>query len=127
MAATKTKKKPAKKKPTTKVKAKAKVKAIKARPLLDDKELKAEELDLRKEYPHIIRGTLRNIGGDPKKIKAWRVKRTVEIKCTMSKCKTIRRIATSDLHQCKMCPDCTIDERLRRRREARAAVAEKPK
>lgn len=119
MAATKTKKKAKT--------AKKKAPPVKPRPLLDTKELRDEEKLIRKDYPHVIKGTLRNIGEDPRKIKAWSAKRTIEIKCTKRGCKTIRRIATSDLHQCDMCPPCTIEERLKRRRDARALKAEKPK
>lgn len=117
----------AKTKKPAKAKPKAKKPTTKPRPLLDKEELKDEEKLIREDYPHVIKGTLRNIGEDPKRIKVWTTKRTVEIKCAKRGCAIKRRVATSDLHQVDKCPDCTIDERLKRRREARKLIAEKPK
>jgi hypothetical protein len=116
--------KPAVKKPAPK--AKVPVKA-KPRPLLEPAEIKTEETEWREDYPNIVKGSLRNIGDDPDHRKLWKAKRTLEIRCDQKGCNEKRRIATSDLHQCKLCNFHTVEERHRRRREARAAQAEKPK
>jgi hypothetical protein len=127
-AVRKTSRKAASKKNTvTKARPAKKVKKAAARPLLDSKELEAEEKDFRKKYSSIVKGSLRNIGDDPKKDKRWRTKRTVEIKCSKRGCGEVRRIATSDLHQVTMCAAHVIQERLARKRESRKAKAEKPR
>lgn len=96
------------------------------RKLLNQKELQTQEANLRKRYPHLVQGTLLNATkGNPlegltaEEVQRFHHKRSCIIKCT---CGTTRRIATSDLAQVKLCPDCTKDERNRRKRERRAAA-----
>ena len=116
--------------PATKATTKKKV-ASRPRPKLDDKALRAEERELKKKYPLIVQGTLRNVGEDPDQKPIWKTKRTVVIRCSVKGCKNRRRVATSDLHQVTMCEDCTQKHRLQRKRDARAearkAKQEKPK
>lgn len=96
-----------------------KTKQSRSRKILDEKELKESELELRKEYPKIVKGSLTNIDQD--KDSPHYQKRTVEIVCAKRGCQEVRRIATSDLHQVRMCEACTRLERLKRRRERRKA------
>ena len=104
-------KKAAKKAPATKV--------SRPRPRLDEKQLRTAEAELKKKYPHIVKGTLRNAeNGGP-----HNQKRTVEIKCSKPGCQVTRRVATSDLAQVTMCEEHTRQARLERRRAARKAKA----
>lgn len=104
-----------------------KAKKARPRPLLDAKQLVQVEQDLRKQYPNVIKGSLRNVGDDPDKNPEWASKRTVEIKCAHPGCTATRRIATSDLHQVTMCVEHTMAHRLERRRIARQGKAKKTK
>lgn len=97
------------------------------RKLLTPEELQEQETALKNKYSHLVKGTLLNATkGDPAKgltpneITKFRHKRSCAIQCT---CGLVRRIATSDLAQVKLCPDCTKDERNRRKRERRATAA----
>jgi len=106
------------------------------RKLLSKDELRAEEAKLRKKYPQIVQGTLRNAtkgqfveGLTPEETHKFKHKRSVLIHCQQSIvgektaiCGRPRRIATSDLAQVRMCEDCTRDERNARKRERRAAA-----
>jgi len=71
------------------------------------------ETTLIKKYPEqkIIKGSLRDVGT----IQGHGNKRTIEINCSNAKCTKKRRIATSDLHQTRYCPDCTKEVRQSRR------------
>ena len=103
------------------------------RKLLSPEELSEQETVLKGRYPHLVKGTLINAtkGGPipglvqaltPDEITKFRHKRSCAIKCT---CGIERRIATSDLAQVKLCPNCTRDERNRRKRDRRATAAAK--
>jgi len=83
--------------------------------------LETDELALSKKYPHIIKGTIRDVSNGKGK---FHHKRSVEIKCTFKGCKETRRVATSDLAQVKFCEQHTRMERLRRRRAARLVKVE---
>lgn len=104
------------------------------RKLLTQDELTTEEEKLRKRYPHIVKGTLRNATkGNPMdgltqdEIRKFKHKRSVIIQCQRTlvgqgeaPCTANRRIATSDLAQVLMCENCTREERNARKRERRA-------
>lgn len=79
-------------------------------------ELAAAELVLHRKYPHVVVGSLREIGTRDGK---FHMKRNVQIKCTFPECETLRRVATSDLAQVKLCEEHTRVTRLQRRRDAR--------
>ncbi len=106
---------------TPEVKATKAPKAKKARERqpLTAEELIDEERKLRKQYPKIVKGSLRNASTDEND--EFHNKRTVEIECATRGCKAVRRIATSDLHQVKHCVECTQKNRLNRRKLARQA------
>lgn len=89
-------------------------------------DLKAAEADLRKKYPRVIKGTLRDVGQDPNKDPRWKHKRTVEIRCAKRGCQETRRVATSDLHQVTLCEEHTAEARKERRKKQQAA-RRKPK
>ena len=96
------------------------------RKLLTTQELAEEETRLKSKYPHLIENSLLNAtkdqptaGLNDQEIKKFRHKRSCLIKCT---CEAERRIATSDLAQVTLCPNCTTNERNRRKRERRAAA-----
>ncbi len=92
---------------------------------LSPAELKEQEAILRKKYPAIVVGSLRNIG--TKKDKPHFNKRSVEITCAHRGCKETRRIATSDLAQVKQCEEHTRLARLKRKQEQRAKARKKRK
>lgn len=74
--------------------------------------LDAKESELRKEYPYIVKGSIRfHVSGVHKN------KMTVEIACQWPGCTETREVATSDLHQVKYCETHTREARLARRRE----------
>lgn len=79
---------------------------------LDSTELVQAEIALRKKYPHIVKGSLKNLGSRG----AYAGKRTVMIKCSAPRCASTRRVATSDLAQVRFCEDCTQARRAERRR-----------
>ncbi len=91
------------------------------RPLLDDEGLKAEESRLRKSFPRIVEGSLRNRGDR----EGYGLKRTVVIKCKTKDCPNTRVVATSDLHQVEFCEACTAEKRLARKQKARRARSPK--
>jgi hypothetical protein len=102
-----------------KTKDKTKAKARKDEPL----DLATTEKALIEKYHerNIVKGSLKEAGT----LKEFGNKRTIEIRCagageTGKGCKVTRRIATSDLHQVSMCPDCIRQVRLDRRKDARA-------
>jgi hypothetical protein len=84
----------------------------------------AEEKALIAKYPdqRIVKGSLQDVAGKGE----FAQKRSIEIECQRchdeKKEKTVRRIATSDLHQVKNCDPCVKEIRLERRKEARAAA-----
>ncbi len=84
---------------------------------LNREELAAHEAALRAKYPHIVEGTLRNIGTDPEK--DFYHKRSVVIACAQPECTKTRRIATSDLAQVKYCVQHAIEARRLARRKAK--------
>lgn len=83
-------------------------------------ELKAKETELRKKYPRIVVGSIRDI--ETKKGAPHYNKMTVEITCAKRGCNEVRRIATSDLHQVTMCEEHTLEQRRANRRAARLAA-----
>jgi hypothetical protein len=86
-------------------------------------ELKAAETSLVEKYGNrIVRGSLQEAGTS----KEHGNKRTVMIKCEYQGCHETRRIATSDLHQVKYCPEHIKQVRLEKRKDLRAKNA-KPK
>jgi len=83
-------------------------------------DLAAEEkllIDKYKDRCDIVKGSIKDAGTS----KQFGNKRSVDIRCMGEGCKTVRRVATSDLHQVSMCPDCIRQVRLDRRKDARAA------
>lgn len=111
-------KKPAKKlvaKPTTK----------RTRPLLTADELKEEEAYYMQYYPNIVPGSICNRGDDPEHNPHFALKRSVVIKCSTPGCREKRRLATSDLHQADKCEAHTMEERAKRKNEARRKATKK--
>ena len=93
------------------------------RKLLTPEELTQAETQLALSYYNIIPGTLYNATKDTPtpgltdaEVWKYRHKRSIRIKCA---CGEERRIATSDLHQSKLCPKCTKNARNTRKRACR--------
>lgn len=122
----------------TKAAAKTPRKKAEKKPPTKD-ELTAMEAELREKYskkPYnqtIVEGSIADIGAAtsvngrkvPQAFREWN-KRTVEIVCQWEGCNETTRIATSDLHQVKFCPEHTAEhrkEQRRLRRQAKAAEA----
>jgi len=80
---------------------------------LNKDELAVAEKELRKKYPHVVKGSLRNISNGA----THKGKRTAEIKCAARGCTKTRRVATSDLAQVRYCDECTQERRAARRRK----------
>jgi acetyl-CoA carboxylase beta subunit len=81
--------------------------------------LATAEAALQQQYPHVVTGSLREASLHNGK---FHLKRNVQIKCASPGCEVLRRVATSDLAQVKMCEDHTRIARLQRRRDGRAAL-----
>ena len=81
--------------------------------------LATAEAALQQQYPHVVTGSLREATLHNGK---FHLKRNVQIKCSSPGCEVLRRVATSDLAQVKMCEDHTRIARLQRRRDNRAAL-----
>lgn len=79
---------------------------------LSGTELNQAEAELRRKYPHVIKGSLKNLAGRGQ----YAGKRTVTIKCSSPRCTATRRVATSDLSQVRFCEDCTQERRAERRK-----------
>ena len=81
--------------------------------------LATAEAALQQQYPHVVTGSLREATLHNGK---FHLKRNVQIRCSSPGCEVLRRVATSDLAQVKMCEDHTRIARLQRRRDGRAAI-----
>ena len=103
-------------KPAKKEKAPKAPKPVKEKKTQEQILTEAENALIAK-YPHVIKGSIRDVGFS----KEHGTKRTVEVKCQYPNCGETRRLATSDLHQGKYCTEHTRVTRLERRKEARAA------
>jgi len=68
---------------------------------LDQAQLDEKCLELKSKYPHVVEGTLLNVGDSG--IEKYSKKRTCQIACTHDGCDARRTIATSDLAQVSMC------------------------
>ena len=104
---------------TAKVKKEKAVKVVKEPKVKESIEvvLSRAEAALHAKYPHVVKGSIWNVGLSEE----YGQKRTVEVQCQYEGCSVKRRVATSDLHQAKYCPEHTRVTRLERRKEARAA------
>lgn len=112
--------------PGSKTRPKSQTPKPKGRPrkLLTQEQIQAEEKVLLERYPHIIPSTLMNAtkgnpveGLTPEEVTKYKHKRSILITCT---CGKHRRIATSDIAQVKLCPECTKNARNARKRQRRA-------
>ena len=78
--------------------------------------LAGREVEIRKKYRYVVVGSIcREVGG------CHAGKITVEIRCGGRGCGGVRRVATSDLFQVRLCEVCTREVRNKRRRAARKA------
>src|SRR5688572_25261480 len=74
---------------------------------VEDKEaarLAEREKEVRKKYRRVLEGSIRKDTEG-----THRNKLTVEMTCTGKGCEATRRVATSDLHQVRLCESCTHD------------------
>jgi len=95
---------------------------------LDQAQLDEKCLELKSKYPHVVEGTLLNVGDSG--IEKYSKKRTCQIACTHDGCDARRTIATSDLAQVSMCEMHVREVRkakrkLQRQQKATAAKAAK--
>lgn len=96
--------------------------AVKAAPkttekLSDAEILAAKEKVLRRTYGRITPESIRR---ETDGLHAGKI--SVEIKCAARACGTMRRVATSDLHQVTLCIECTKEARKKRLKDKKAAV-----